>query len=68
MLYKSSTNIKFAANTGSYNDAWYVQCTKAREENFQFWKLLAVVLDIHIKCVGKVPKRSESTLVMLPLN
>ena len=45
-----------------------VQCSKAREVNFQFWKLLAVVLDTHIKCVDKVHKRIDPTLVMLPLN
>ena len=30
-----------------------VQCSKAREQNFQFWKLLTVVVDTHIKCVDK---------------
>jgi len=44
----------------------HVQCSKAREVNFQFWKLFAVVLDTHIKCVDKV--RIDPTLVMLPLN
>jgi len=34
---------------------------------FQFWKLLAVVLDTHIKSVDKVHRRSDSALVMLPL-
>ena len=33
-----------------------LQCSKAREENFQFWKHLAVVVDTHIKCVDKVHK------------
>ena len=45
-----------------------VQCSKAREVNFQFWKLFTVVLDTHIKCVDKVHKRIDPTLVMLPLN
>ena len=45
-----------------------IQCSKAREVNFQFWKLFAVVLDTHIKCVDKVHKRIGPTLVMLPLN
>ena len=45
-----------------------IQCSKVREKNFQFWKPSAVVLDTHIKCVEKVYKRTESTLVMLPLN
>ena len=45
-----------------------VQCSKAREVNFQFSKLFAVVLDTHIKCVDKVHKRIDPTLVMLPLN
>ena len=44
-----------------------VQCSKGREQNFQFWKLLAVVLDTNIKSVNKVHKRSDETLVMLPL-
>ena len=35
-----------------------VQCSKAREQNFQFWKLLAVVVGTHIKCVDKVHKRN----------
>ena len=34
-----------------------VQCSKRREQNFQFWKLLAVVLDANIKSV-EVHKRS----------
>ena len=45
-----------------------VQCSKGREQNFQFWKLLAVVLDTNIKSVNKVHKRSDETLVMLPLS
>ena len=44
-----------------------LQCSKGREQNFQFWKLLAVVLDTNIKSVNKVHKRSDETLVMLPL-
>ena len=44
-----------------------LQCSKRREQNFQFWKLLAVVLDTNIKSVNKVHKRSDETLVMLPL-
>ena len=46
----------------------YIQCSKAREVNFQFSKLFAVVLDTHIKRVDKVHERIDSTLVMLPLN
>ena len=45
----------------------YIQCSKRREQNFQFWKLLAVVLDTNIKSVNKVHKRSDETLVMLSL-
>ena len=45
----------------------HVQCSKGGEQNFQFWKLLAVVLDTNIKSVNKVHKRSDETLVMLPL-
>ena len=32
----------------------HVQFSKAREQNFQFWKLLAVVIDTHTKFVDKV--------------
>ena len=31
-----------------------LQRSKAREQNFQFWKLLAVVVDTQIKCVDQV--------------
>ena len=41
----------------------HIHCSKASEENFQFWKLSAVVLDAHINCVDKVHKGIESTLV-----
>jgi len=52
---------------GSFNDDKFdLQCSKGKEQNFQFWKLLAVVLDTHIKSVDKVHKRSDSALVMLP--
>jgi len=44
-----------------------VQCSKGKEQNFLFWKLLAVVLDTNIKSVDKVHKRSDSALVVLPL-
>ena len=43
-----------------------IQCSKAREQIFQFWKLLAVMLDTHIKCVCKVHKSNDPTL-MFPL-
>ena len=33
-----------------------LQCSKAKEQNFQFWKHLASELDINIKCVYKVHK------------
>ena len=36
----------------------WVQCSKARKQNFQFWKLLAVAVDTHIKCDNKVHKRN----------
>ena len=44
-----------------------IQCSKAKEQNFQFWKHLAVMLDTHIKCVYKVHKRNDPTLVMFSL-
>ena len=34
---------------------------------YYIWKLLVVVLDTNIKSVNKVHKRSDETLVMLPL-
>ena len=52
----------------SNNIYTYIQCSKAREVNFQFWELFAVVLDTHIKCVHKVHRRIDPTLLMLPLN
>ena len=44
-----------------------LQCSKGREQNFQYWKLLTVVLDTNIKSVNDVHKRSDETLVMLSL-
>ena len=48
-----------------FTKSFRVQCSKGKEQNFQFWKFLAVVLDTHT--VDKVHKRSDSALVMLPL-
>ena len=42
---------------------WY-----SKRGNLSIWKLLAVVLDTHIKCVDKIHKWIDPTLVMLPLN
>ena len=36
-----------------------IQGSKAREYIFQFWKLLAVMVDTHIKCVYKVHKSND---------
>ena len=50
----------------SHQELHRVQCSKEKEQNFQFWKHFAAVLDTNIKCVYKVHKRNGSTLVMLP--
>ena len=62
-LYKPPIHFWSSQNTIS----GLLQCSKRREQNFQFWKLLAVVLDTNIKSVNQVHKRSDETLVMLPL-
>ena len=43
-----------------------VQWSKAREQTFQLWKLLAVVLDTHLKCVDKVHKILTQHLLYFP--
>ena len=53
---------------GDMRNVMYAYSAPKQEVNFQFWKLFAVVLDTHIKCVDKIHKRIDPTLVMLPLN
>ena len=46
---------KTSDNVGTFKIAGklqHIQCSKRREQNFQFWKLSAVVLDTNIKSVN----------------
>ena len=47
----SEANPEKFKNKSFHRKVCYIQCSKAKEQNFQFWKLLAAELDTHIKYV-----------------
>ena len=51
MLYKSSTDIKFADNTGSYNDAWYVRINFVKKSHNKLHMQKSVIVGHFISIV-----------------